>query len=241
MSDTDEQPIDHTKSQTEAAWAAVHEARRGLSIAWISTLINALVVVVALFTPYIQLIVNEQTDKKRYAVAKQILLDDTKSFQNNHVDVLKSFFAYAKLNGKGGLDTDGKRKAFEGILRNKIESEQRRNDFESSNYDKEPIDLPFRQALSLQRSGIDLEIKLLRDFVSAFENSETNDDFLLSDIMDMAYNARENRLIYKLNTDQNGKVRPGPVIFARCDDEQFTSQCISEKEMEKEILQFKSE
>lgn len=53
--------MDKAVCQSDASWAAVREARRAVNAAWVSILVNAAVVAVALGAPFIQ----EYAEKKR--------------------------------------------------------------------------------------------------------------------------------------------------------------------------------
>ncbi|MBV9841368.1 MAG: hypothetical protein JOY99_07545 [Sphingomonadaceae bacterium] len=62
--------------QSKAAWAAVHEARRGISAAWTSVLINTVIVITALGVPYLQKYLDRQKDVEDRVAQQAYLLHD---------------------------------------------------------------------------------------------------------------------------------------------------------------------
>jgi hypothetical protein len=101
---TEPADLENQDCQTQAAWAAVHEARRGLSVAWISTFINALVIIVALFSPYIQGRFDREKERSDYYHSKSQLIQNMR-------DSLKSIKEFEKNDTLDGLETTLLRKS----------------------------------------------------------------------------------------------------------------------------------
>jgi hypothetical protein len=217
-------------SHTRAAWAAVEQARRAVTVAWIAAVVNALVVIVALFTPFLINHLEDRAYEARYHRAKTTLMEMALfSTSDEDFDELRNLFGrnsehwtvpeseaeyIATLVWFEAAEADQIR-AEERLLRRLGEFEQ---EAEMSAAADEMLDVSH----AIRGVGVSW-----RQIVRS--NAEPSQAYLDEQRQILGARVRDEMidlmLLVDLNFDADGAVKPGPMILGHCEDEQHRDIC----------------
>jgi phenylalanyl-tRNA synthetase alpha subunit len=210
--------LESADGPTQAAWAAVHEARRGLSVAWVSTVVNAIVVIVALYSPYIQAAIEAKNQEKSYAEIKSYFIklarEQVTSIQKlKHEGSSLDEFEKTILRDRK-VDSQAIKTSIEDIYQ-RINSDKQ---YLNSTADRFSPDLAIREGFGELIDPFDTVLSRISLLKSEIGMHEVNGADLVSEHhismeQDLNEDQTDIEKIITDNTDQKGKIKGGKLII----------------------------
>ncbi|MFB0875476.1 MULTISPECIES: hypothetical protein [unclassified Sphingobium] len=225
---TGDPAADRMVCRTDAEWAAVREARRAVNVAWVSTLINALVIIVAVGAPFLQQFVNGQEQAALHFAIKKQMMDDIR-------EALKVADAEQPVEvDLAGPADERASPEIVALARLHLQQMARESRMEADEINRQ---------YQLDRDDFDLWrlVGEMKEVYTELGSEAESADALLS-VLPFTTNAvvkekiegtvdsaidqlRDLRLIYQLNVNPDGSVKPSRVIFASCKDDSHKAGC----------------
>lgn len=221
---------EHGPAQVKAAWAAVHEARRGINAAWLGVIVNSIVVLTAVGVPFLQQHLDHQKDNQEYAAAKEYILHD----MSNSVEKLeKNFNTHPDpVDHPDERISDSVRKALLDSFdqkRNEITISRNILNIRAQSLMRYPelvefLDLEDGVFSELSRGMWDAQLHLqLRTNLTYAEVNEIIDRGLHSE--DFVSKFKDSLLNVKMNTDKKGSPLKDKMKIYSCDMIEMTKEC----------------
>ena len=217
------------ESQTEAAWAAVDQARRGITVAWFSTFVNLAVVAVALFAPQIQSRVEKQKDDARFATAKSALVKAAKdNLDQESLQSVREFISDRNEIYKRVTVDEELNFLVPALDKLYTQSAERARDFRTR-FARYTSDYAFDEGVDIIAYGYEMVSgnywRLKTSLTSGPLTDEQANLFREQVRGDAEEALAEIALLVELNTDRAGNVKPGPVQVGDCEREEFKAKC----------------
>lgn len=226
MSDDPAQNLNVCRS--DASWAAVREARRAVNVAWVSTIVNALVVAVAVAAPFLQQFADaHRAVSMRESLKRQMFLEIKREID----EVATTSSPIFDLGMRPEEIVGPSIVAFSvdvlklpaADMRRDVEGLDRRYQFALDDFDLWQI-LERRRELYLD-SATELERAI--SFISNAQpiRADRLESKMNKAMQEVVHNLRDLRLFYTLNVDASGNPKAGELILADCDDAKYRTQC----------------
>ncbi|WP_140851505.1 hypothetical protein [Sphingomonas glacialis] len=217
-------------AQAAAAWVAVHEARRGISAAWFAAVINILVITTAFGVPYLTKYLADEDRRSDVHDAKMLLMPRL----TNLLEALEASHVF----DDGGLPDvnippNQRRDRMESLEEDMSRSDKRREDLYRlmARFSTDKDIYKFLDVMEEAEGAFYATIASIRDRLKwsslYVDKSGADDGRDLRPSVPPIDRRPALRLLIDLNTEGNGDVAPGPMLYESCDDIAYANKCMT--------------